>query len=72
VLHRFVAMSQTEIDAFAHDFEKVMSNMGRDILANNVSTKRQRQFGFLLPPFSKVDNFSETGLHIGQLAFVNN
>src|SRR5437879_3318374 len=65
-------MSQTEVDAFEHDLAKIMSNIRRDVFANNVSAERQWQSSFLFPPLAKIDNLLKTGLCVGQLAFMNN
>ena len=40
VLHGFIAMSQTEIDALAHDFQQIMSNVGRNVLPDHVASER--------------------------------
>ena len=50
---------------------KIVLNFRRNIFSQHVTSKRERQPGFLLPPFAEVDNFFETGLRIGELSLVN-
>src|SRR5262249_43044271 len=67
----FVAMRQTVVNTFAHDLEKVVLHIARDVAPQNVSAQRQRQTRLAFPPFAEIDNLMEAGLRISELTFVN-
>src|SRR5437588_2195755 len=69
--HRFLAMGQAVIDAFAHDREQLVLHWKRDVFAQNVSAQRQWQTGLALPPFAEVDDLCESRALVSELALVN-
>src|SRR5437588_11519487 len=69
--HRFLAMGQAVIDAFADDREQVVLHWKRDVFAQNVSAQRQWQARLALPPFAEVDDLCESRALVSELALVN-
>src|SRR5437588_12884475 len=69
--HRFLAMGQAVIDAFADDREQVVLHWKRDVFAQNVSAERQWQARLALPPFAEVDDLCESRALVSELALVN-
>src|SRR5262249_30669956 len=68
--HGVISMRQAVIDTLANDFAEIVPDWWRDIFADHIGTKRQRQAGFALPPLSEIHNLLKTGLRVGQLPFV--
>src|SRR6266550_4555565 len=69
--HRFLAVRQPVVDAFANNFAQIFPDGGRNILAHDISTKGEWQSGLLFPPLSKIDDFLKSRFLIGELSLVN-
>src|SRR5207248_10101370 len=66
-----IPMSQAELDAFADDLIKIVLHGMRNVFAQHIAAKRERQICFALPPFAKIGQFLKTGASVSKLAFVN-
>ena len=69
--HRLLSVRQTVVDTFANDFAKIVAYRLWNILAHDISAKRQRQSGLLFPPLAKIDHFLKSRFLIGELSLVN-